>query len=172
MDKDLLNFENFIIKTGKSDFSISNYNSIDLSEVRNYLDGLPDFWFTHLKIHEGSKIEKVLYEYYKTDNFYDLILFLNKRDMVFDMPYSYDVIIDAVEKDIAEYQYKVFGNTIDQLSEKASLRLKEKLDNSYSKNNEKYIYLKVITTDKINIVRRKIENILTTQKEMYAILEE
>lgn len=167
MNKDLLNFDNFII----NDFSITNYNSIDLSEIKNYLNGLPNSWFKYLKIHEGAKIEKVLFDYYNTDDFYDLILFLNNRDMVFDMPYSYDVIIDAVEKDINEYQYKVFGNTVEQLSEKAYEHLKNKLDKHYSSNNEKFIYLRIITSDKIDTVRRKIQNILTTQKEMYSIIE-
>jgi hypothetical protein len=87
------------------------------------------------------------------------------------MPYSYDVILDAIEKDMNEYQYKVFGNTFEQLSEKSSERLKKSLDELYSSKNERFIYLKVISTENIDLVRRKVQSILTTQKEMYSIIE-
>lgn len=87
------------------------------------------------------------------------------------MPYSYDVILDAIEKDMNEYQYKVFGNTFEQLSEKSFERLKDKLDTSYSSKNEKFIYIKVISAENIDLVRRKVQSILTTQKEMYSIIE-
>lgn len=171
MNKELLNFENFEISDAYSTFNVQNYNSIDLSEIRDYLDGLPDHWFRFLKLHEGDKIEKVLYDYYGSSDFFDLILFLNKRNMIFDMPYSYDVILDAIEKDINEYQYKVFGNTTEQLSEKTFERLKNTLDNNYSTKNEKFIYLKVISAENIDLVRRKVQSILNIQKEMYSIIE-
>ena len=79
--------------------------------------------------------------------------------------------MDAIEKDMNEYQYKVFGNTFEQLSEKSFKRIKDTLDKNYSTKNEKFIYLKVISVENIDLVRRKIQSILNTQKEMYTIIE-
>lgn len=58
MNKELLNFENFEISDDYSTFNVQNYNSIDLSEIRDYLDGLPDHWFRFLKLHEGDKSKR------------------------------------------------------------------------------------------------------------------
>jgi hypothetical protein len=174
MDKELLDFENFEIKgsPGKNrDFLISNYNSIDLSEISYYLMGISDKWITHLKIHDNSKIEKIVYDYYGNDKYYDLILFLNKREMLFDMPYSNDIILDAIERDITEYEFKVFGGIGTKLGKQARQKLIDKLDSQYTENNQKFSFLKVIKPEYIETVGRKIRDILKTQKDMFALGE-
>jgi len=172
MDKSICDFDDFEIDGSNYNYKIKNFNSIDLTEIKEYLLGLPEIYFTYLKVVEGTKIEKVLWDYYLEEDLYDLILLLNNREMIFDMPYSYDVVSSKVDTQLLDYEFKVFGNTIGELSPQARERLRKKLDDQYSENNNKFVYLKAIKRTYINTVRRTIAEIIETQKEMYSIVEE
>ena len=87
------------------------------------------------------------------------------------MPYSYDVILNAIDRSISEYEYRVFGNFKKELSEKSNKRLREKLDADYTEKNQKFLYLKVIKREYINEVKRRIYEEIETQKEMYSMIE-
>lgn len=170
--KNILDFGSFDIDVAYKTFKVTNYNSVDLTQVKKMLDGLNKDYFVWLKVNEGDKIEKVLFDYYKTSDYYDLILLVNNREMMFGMPYSYDVVLNAVDVDIQNYEYKVFGNLKESLSEKSKNRLVEKIDNQYTSDNKQFLYLKVIKNEHINYVKRKIIDMINTQKDMYSILEQ
>lgn len=170
--KNILDFGSFDIDVAYKTFKVTNYNSVDLTQVKKMLDELDKDYFVWLKVNEGDKIEKVLFDYYKTSDYYDLILLVNSREMVFGMPYSYDVVLNAVDVDIQNYEYKVFGNLKESLSEKSKSRLVEKIDNQYTSDNKQFLYLKVIKNEHINYVKRKIIDTINTQKDMYSILEQ
>lgn len=172
MNKELFDLDTFKLQNLENSYEVFNYNSINLSEIKVYLNSLDKNYFVWLKLNEGDTIEKVLHDYYANEDLYDLILLLNDRDMLFGMPYSYDVILNAINNDIQNYEYKVFGNIKNGLSEIAISKLKEKLDNEYSENNQKYLYLKVIKLDYINEVRKTVADIIETQKDMYSLLDE
>lgn len=172
MNKELFDLDTFKLQNLENSYEVFNYNSINLSEIKVYLNSLDKNYFVWLKLNEGDTIEKVLHDYYANEDLYDLILLLNDRDMLFGMPYSYDVILNAINNDIQNYEYKVFGNIKNGLSEIATSKLKEKLDNEYSENNQKYLYLKVIKLDYINEVRKTVADIIETQKDMYSLLDE
>ena len=108
--KNILDFGSFDIDVAYKTFKVTNYNSVDLAQVKKMLDELDKDYFVWLKVNEGDKIEKVLFDYYKTSDYYDLILLVNSREMVFGMPYSYDVVLNAVDVDIQNYEYKVFSS--------------------------------------------------------------
>ena len=170
--KNILDFGSFDIDVAYKTFKVTNYNSVDLTQVKKMLDELDKDYFVWLKVNEGDKIEKVLFDYYKTSDYYDLILLVNSREMVFGMPYSYDVVLNAVDVDIQNYEYKVFGNLKESLSEKSKNRLVEKIDSQYTSDNKQFLYLKVIKNEHINYVKRKIIDMINTQKDMYSILEQ
>ena len=170
--KNILDFGSFDIDVAYKTFKVTNYNSVDLVQVKKMLDELDKDYFVWLKVNEGDKIEKVLFDYYKTSDYYDLILLVNSREMVFGMPYSYDVVLNAVDVDIQNYEYKVFGNLKESLSEKSKSRLVEKIDSQYTSDNKQFLYLKVIKNEHINYVKRKIIDMINTQKDMYSILEQ
>jgi len=167
MKTEFLVYDNFEI----GNFKIKNYNSFMLSEIRNYLDSLDDNYYTYIKITDNILIEKVIFDYYDTENYYDLILFINNREMLMDMPYSYDIILNNIDKDINAYEYKVFGTLKNELSEKSKSRLIEKLNSEYIENNKKLLYIKIIKKQYINEIMRKITYLVETQKELYSLME-
>ena len=167
MKTEFLTYDDFEI----GNFKIKNYNSFMLSEIRNYLDSLDDNYYTYLKLTDNVLIEKVIFDYYDTENYYDLILFINNREMLYDMPYSYDIILNNIDKDINAYEYKVFGTLKNELSEKSKSRLVEKLNSEYIENNKKLLYIKIIKKQYINEILRKITYLVETQKELYSLME-
>lgn len=167
MKTEFLTYDDFEI----GNFKIKNYNSFMLSEIRNYLDSLDDNYYTYLKLTDNVLIEKVIFDYYDTENYYDLILFINNREMLYDMPYSYDIILNNIDKDINAYEYKVFGTLKNELSEKSKSRLAEKLNSEYIENNKKLLYIKIIKKQYINEILRKITYLVETQKELYSLME-
>ena len=87
MDK-TLNYLNFEIYNGLKILKIFDYNSICKNKIKVYLNSLPSNYFKYLKVEQGAKIEKLCFDYYKNTNYYDIILILNNRDMIYDMPYE------------------------------------------------------------------------------------
>lgn len=171
MKETLMKYDDFNVFNVKNTLKIKNYTSFDIYKIKELLNSLDKNYFAWIKLNEGSLIESALYDYYGDENLYDLIMFINQRDMLFDMPYSYDVILNAIDRSISEYEYRVFGNFKKELSEKSSKRLREKLDADYTEKNQKFLYLKVIKREYINEVKRRVYEEIETQKEMYSMIE-
>lgn len=171
MKETLMKYDDFNVFNIKNTLKIKNYTSFDIYKIKELLNSLDKNYFAWIKLNEGSLIESALYDYYGDENLYDLIMFINQRDMLFDMPYSYDVILNAIDRSISEYEYRVFGNFKKELSEKSNKRLREKLDADYTEKNQKFLYLKVIKREYINEVKRRIYEEIETQKEMYSMIE-
>ena len=106
----MLNFDFFTYTSETSDFKITNYNSVDLSEVREYLASLDSKWFVQYRLREGIKIEKVMMDIYGTSKYTDIVLFLNGLEAIFGMPVVYDVVDDAVLQETETYYNRVFGD--------------------------------------------------------------
>jgi hypothetical protein len=171
MKETLMKYDDFNVFNIKNTLKIKNYTSFDIYKIKELLNSLDKNYFAWIKLNEGSLIESALYDYYGDENLYDLIMFINQRDMLFDMPYSYDVILNAIDRSISEYEYRVFGNFKKELSEKSNKRLREKLDADYTEKNQKFLYLKVIKREYINEVKRRVYEEIETQKEMYSMIE-
>ena len=106
----MLNFDYFDFSNESFDFKITNYNSVDLTEVREYLASLDSKWFVQYRLREGIKIEKVMLDFYGTTKYTDIVLFLNGLEAIFGMPVVYDVVNDAVLQDTENYYNRVFGD--------------------------------------------------------------
>ena len=153
-------------------FNVCDYTSIDLEEVRKYINTLDKNWFEYIKVHENTTIEKVCYDYYETCDYYDLILMLNGRDMLYDMAYTSDVLIDSAEDNLKEYEFKMFGNDYESVYTKTRERLKDSIEDNLNKKNLGFLYIKIIKKNYINEVKRNITEIINTQKELFKLLDD
>lgn len=157
--KHIISYDEFSLEGSSSNFNIKDYNSVNLTKIKSYLNSLDNSYFVYLKVEVGAKIEKVCYDYYNNTNYCDLIMMINGRNMIYDMPYSYDIILEAIEKDIDRYRSKVFRNTFDKLSDRAYNDLEKSLSNKYNSENSKFLYIKAIRNTMIPIVLSSIKEI-------------
>ena len=57
------------------------------------------------------KIENIAYKLYNDPKYYDILMLLNQRDMLFDMVYTFDTIKDIVEEETNNYFNEYQGKT-------------------------------------------------------------
>src|SRR5574344_304011 len=151
-----IDYNAFEMSGSTYNFNITDYTSAGLNKIRSYLNTLSNSYFVYLKVEENTKIEKV---------YYDLILLLNNKEMVYDMPYSYDIILEAIEKDIDRYRSRVFKNTFEKFSDMAYNDLENSLSEKYNKNNSKFLYIKAIKINLIPIVLSEIYKLTTEYRD-------
>lgn len=164
-------FDTFTLNSKNSTFNIKNYNSMCLTKIKTYLQGLSSKYLLYLKVENDSKIEKICTDYYGNDNYCDLILLINQRDMVFDMAYSNDIVLSAIETDIEQYRNKVFKDPYKQFSKTAYDKLYKKLSDEYYSNNSKFKYIKVINSAYISSVIININNIISSYQDNIKLLD-
>lgn len=158
----------------EQDFKITNYNSIDLTEVREYLASLNPDWLFDYKLQEGAKIETVIKDFYGSTKYTDIIMLLNNREYIFGLPVVYDVLEDSVTQTIEDFYYKIFGDQFfykRRNEEPEKNGLKDSLNTEGLKQNLRNSVITLIYPPKISIVSQKISEILKTQKEMYNLLD-
>ena len=163
----LLNFDTFEI----GNTNVYDYNSIDLSEVSEYINSLDKSWFEYVKVQANTNIEKVCFDYYNDTDYYDLILFINGRDMIYDMVYDNDVSIDRVENTIKEYEFRVFNNDRDSIVNNTRNKLKEQLEHEQDEKNIRFLYIKLIKKVYINDVKHNIDEIVSKQKDLFRLVD-
>lgn len=105
------------------------------------------YYLATYKIADDDKLERISYDIYGTTNYWDILLQLNDKNPLFELPYSLDTIIDGSEEywnNYANFLYfqaplnsEILNNLIDEEIEK----MKEQ--------NEKYRFLYIIKPTKI-----------------------
>lgn len=163
----MFDFDTLIYKN----FKFFNYNSIDLSEVREYLDSLSSDWLIKVKISEGTALEKVCQDFYSSQNYNDLIMFLNDRDYLFDYFHLFDVVSELSDRNLEEYYFKAFGDSLYPFKQNLNLKLDDSVREDLEKQNQDNSYIILIHPLYVSKVNSKIKQILETQKDMYNLLD-
>lgn len=171
-------------------YNIKRYSSINLETIHLYLDSIDRSWFEYIKLNVDQTLESALYAYYHSEDYYDLILLINYREMLSDMPYSNDKIINDINSDLEEYAIKLYNqgvsfNTnyikpetcaqkrIDNPEELIKnrrygpyQRLSAFLQYKYNKLNSLRIFLKVPKLQYIHKIISGVRDIITTEQEV------
>jgi len=117
--------------------------------VQNDTDLLYD-WY---QINDNSTLEQVSQILYNNASFWDILLIINHKNALFDMPYEYDQLVASVETQIQNYitQFRN-GNSLSQSTYDAMYNklLSDSLD-----NNEQFRVIKIVKPSKINVFIQK-----------------
>lgn len=77
-----------------------------LQEFQN--NGILAEYVQMYRIADDDKLERISYDIYGTTDYWDLLLQINDRQPLFDMPYSLDVIIDSSREYWEHYSNNVY----------------------------------------------------------------
>lgn len=133
---------------------VSDYFSLELDNIRNLYHN-PSM-LEYIKLQFNDLIENIAYKLYNDPKYYDILMLLNQRDMLFDMVYTFDTIKDIVEEETNNYFNEYQGKTSAEFLESYK---KYKLE-EYEKNNEKLNTLLVLKKDVLpEIIRNYIYGI-------------
>lgn len=104
---------NEIVETQESNLkncAVFDYRSLDYSELASFLSENPEAFET-INVDPNYKIENVAYSQYNDKNYWDLLMLLNSRNMIEDMPKNQDLLVEEVNE-IADSYFKNYqGNT-------------------------------------------------------------
>lgn len=102
----VINFTNRTV----NNYDVEDYFSMDFNKLSEYIDSCPSSWFDWYQIPNNSKIEKISLDIYGDANYWDILILINHRNPIFDMPYEYDTLYDLAEDRINEYINDVYVN--------------------------------------------------------------
>ncbi len=109
--------------------------------------GILEYYLATYKIADDDKLERISYDIYGTTNYWDLLLQLNDKNPLFEMPYSLDTVIDSSE----EY-WNNYSNLLYFQAPLNDIVLQTLIDEEIEKmkeQNEKYRFLYIIKTTKM-----------------------
>ena len=163
----MLNFDYFDFSNDSFDFKITNYNSVDLTEVREYLASLDPQWIVQYRLREGIKIEKVMMDFYGTSKYTDVVLLFNGLEAIFGMPVVFDVVDDAVNQETETYYNRVFGDQFFLERPFQKIHGLDDFDDLSTEEQSKYrttIYLRQNLKTRIEALRNKLKTDLETSE--------
>lgn len=126
--------------------NIPMYNIVTLQKIKRVINSLRGSVISYMTVSNNTCLEKIAFELYGNANYWDILLLLNTRNPLFQMPYDFDVLSDAADKNVSEYERKVYKKKlpakIQETFRKTSL---EKLTDE----NERFRVLKYIQPARI-----------------------
>lgn len=125
------------------DFKVKDYTSKDLNKIRN-IDEIK-YLTQDIEIQDDQTIESKAWEFYENSSYWDILILLNNRECLFEMPFSYDIIVKITER-LTE-KLKNMQNTV--ISEQAIKRFYERNLRLREIQNIKFKNIKAIQKDKI-----------------------
>jgi hypothetical protein len=98
-------------------------------------------------------------------------MFLNDRDYLFDYFHLFDVVSELSDRNLEEYYFKAFGDSLYPLKQNLNLKLDDTVREDLEKQNQDNSYIILIHPLYVSKVNSKIKQILETQKDMYNLLD-
>ena len=134
------------------EFIVSDYTSkkVDIYNLFQEMKDngtLADFLEVY-RISDDDKLERISYSIYGTADYWDILLQINDRNPLFQMPYNLDTTFEIAEamwnnySDNIYFQSPLDSNLLQSLIDEEIERLKEK--------NEFYRFIYIIKTSKMN----------------------
>lgn len=129
-----------------STYNFEDYFSIDFNKVADYVNSCPKDWFDWYQLQDNSKLEKVALDIYGDSDYWDILLVINKKLALFDMPYDYDTLMKMVDYKVAEYIKEIYKKNIPVNAYNSMVKaLKEK----YIAENETFRIIKIVRPSKM-----------------------
>lgn len=130
-------------------YEIPDYFSqkIFISDLSSSIDGWDDYLDTY-RMADNDKLERVSYELYGTPDYWDIILMLNERSPLFDMPYDFDTLSDETSSFINTYANFIYIDA--PLDQDRVDALTEEYVNDSLDENETFRYIQVVKPSRIS----------------------
>ena len=150
IDPDLREINEFIYK----DYTSRNYKTIlNIPEI--YDTEYVDF----VTINVNQTMEQVSYNLYGSADYWDILVLINDRDPLFDMPYDFDILTTLAQAKIDKYRENYSGVfnqvTMDSLQANLLTKLEAESDSFRTikiiRSNKLASFLKIYRETNINV---------------------
>lgn len=124
--------------------NVTDYRSFDVNSFSSFVNEANT---EKIKINEGDFIESVSYRYYNDANMWDLILLMNNRNAITDMPYDSDLVVEIVEEIVSNYFYNPASPYQGTITTELVDAYREFLINQMTENNMNLMSLNVLKNE-------------------------
>ncbi len=146
MRNSILNYDTETVELEEVEVQVSDYFSKDV-QIFNIFDTLGDYLDTY-QIQNNDKLERIALELYGNSNYWDILLMLNDRNPLFEIPYEYDLVEDFAEDSTNYYKNVLYSHP--PLNVTRSEIIKAQILEETEINNESYRLIYIIKTEKMN----------------------
>lgn len=123
--------------------------SCDADKRREYFD-----WY---QVQDDDKLERIAYELYKNEDYWDILLVINARDPLYDMPFNFNTLAEFGEQKAIRYAEKI-NNQYDLPQEHIDY-MQAVYQNEYEEQNEALRPLRIVKPEKLQeFIREAYDN--------------
>jgi hypothetical protein len=87
-----------------------DYFTLNFEKINAYVLSCPKDWFDWYQLQDNDKLEKVSLDIYGDADYWDILLVINKKNALFDMPYDYDTLLNMADYKTANYEKEINKN--------------------------------------------------------------
>jgi hypothetical protein len=122
--------------------SLEDYFTFDLKGVLEFVENYKDDHFDWYLMTDDDKLERIALELYGNANYWDILLLINGKDALFDMPYNFNTISE-LGSNLAD-KYAEHISTFLTLSDAHIAEMATIYEEKYRRENESNRLLKIV----------------------------
>lgn len=132
-------------------YSVSDYLSKDITELLDYIDTFSSDYFSWYQLQNNDSIERVAQDIYGNADYWDILLLVNRKNPLVDMPYHFDAVYNNAEATVQDYSDDIYGTIPDNVQ---AIML-EAYTKELSEKNESFRIMRIITPSKMSSFLQK-----------------
>jgi hypothetical protein len=88
-------------------YIVEDYFTFDLKKILDHVASCTEDFFEYYQMQDDDKLERVALELYGNANYWDILLLINGKDALFDLPYNFDTLASFAEEKAKSYAVEV-----------------------------------------------------------------
>jgi len=137
----IINFDNSDHTILNTTYSVEDYRSLNLNKILDYIEVCEDNMFDWYQLQNNANLEKVALDLYGNPDYWDILIAINGRNPLLDLPFDFDVLESFSESKAQSYVDKVYGK---DLSESTKLELIDSYRKKFQTRNEELRVIRIV----------------------------
>lgn len=97
-------------------YSVKDYTSLNFKEINDFINAMDQTMFDYYQLQNNTNLEKLALDIYGNPDYWDIILIINHKNPLFEMPYDFDTIDLFIETKIASYETDINKNPLSTIA--------------------------------------------------------
>jgi hypothetical protein len=128
-------------------YDLEDYQTLNLIKVFEYVESCNDNLFTWHQLQNNDKLEKVSLDLYNNPDYWDILLVINRRNPLIELPYDTDTLLEFAARKTENYINDVYGKDISQETLEVLTATYEK---KFIEDAEKFRVIRIVKPEKIH----------------------
>ena len=142
MKNTIVNYDKRVV----GDYIVADYTSKNFKDISTYMDSVDRSMFDHYVMQDDDKLERIALELYGIADYWDILLLINFRDPLFELPLNFDTLSNMADAKAATYKSDVYTG---EMGDSTLALLAETFLAEMDKTNGDYSVLKIIKPSRI-----------------------